>query len=93
MFSFFLKRCNCKIIDDPINIDDIETIEIYKGNDTYKEDYIINVEEAAIIGKNIKKKRATENEKLKLERYYFYKFLGSPKIEPDIINKLYVEMW
>jgi hypothetical protein len=42
MFYYFLKRCNYKIIDTSINIDDIETIEIYKDNDKYKEDYIIN---------------------------------------------------
>lgn len=93
MFYYFLKRCNYKIIDISINIDDLETIEIYKDNDKYNEDYIINVEEAAIIEENIKKKQATENEKLKIDRFYFYKFLGSPKIEQDIFNKLYVEMW
>ena len=75
------------------NVDDLETIEIYKNNDKYKEDYIINEYEATIIDDNIKKKQATENEKLKIDRYYFYKFLGSPKIEQDIFNKLYVELW
>lgn len=75
------------------NIDDIETIEIYKDNDKYKEDYIINEYESKIIDENIKNKEATENEKIKLDRYYFYKFLGVPKIDIEIFNKLYVEMW
>jgi len=93
MFYYFLKRCNYKIIDISINIDDIETIEIYKDNDKYKEDYIINEYDKTIIEENIKNKEATENEKIKLDRYYFYKFLGVPKIDIEIFNKLYVEMW
>jgi hypothetical protein len=93
MFYYFLKRCNYKIIDTSINIDDIEIIEIYKDNDKYNEDYIINEYDSKIIEENIKKKQATENEKLKLDRYYFNKFLGSPELEQEIFNKLYVDLW
>jgi len=90
-FYYFLKKCNYKIIDE--NNDNIETIEIFKDTNKYNEDYIINVEEAEIIEENIKKKQATENEKLKLDRYYFNKFLGSPELEQEIFNKLYVDLW
>ena len=92
MFFYFLKRCNYKIIDE--NNEEIEDIEKYKDVEKFKEDYIISCETAQIIEENKKNKQATENEKLKLDRYYFYNFLGSPPdLEQDIFNKLYIEMW
>jgi hypothetical protein len=92
MFLYYLKRCNYNLLNLSGNYKKIYIDDEYIESD----DYIITAETAKEIEEKEKLKQATEEEKINLDKYYFYNFLNLTPyigITNEEFNKLYIDFW